>query len=150
MYISVLTDPSILLFTVNLHTQTTTFSLTLITPSSTNLGWLGHFTTGLTPLSATPRISRKRKTISTNRWEIADIRTGLSPKLIKPSNNFNHHNWTRMITLLSKLVKWLPYIAGVSERLKNSYKSFGISTAFKPIYTLRGKLVHVKDRPPKG
>ena len=43
----------------------------------------------------------------------------------------------------------IPYIAGVSERLKNSYKSFGISTAFKPINTLRGKLVQVKDKPPK-
>ena len=43
----------------------------------------------------------------------------------------------------------IPYIAGVSERLKNSYKSFGISTAFKPINTLRGKVVHVKDKPPK-
>ena len=66
---------------------------------------IGHFTTGLTPLSATPRTSRKRKTISTNRWEIADIRTGLSPKLIKPGNNLNHHNPTRMIILLSKLFK---------------------------------------------
>jgi len=43
----------------------------------------------------------------------------------------------------------IPYIAGLSERLKNSYKSFGISTSFKPTNTLRGKLVHVKDKPPK-
>ena len=43
----------------------------------------------------------------------------------------------------------IPYIAGGSERLKNSYKSFGISTAFKLINTLRGKLAHVEDKPPK-
>ena len=40
----------------------------------------------------------------------------------------------------------IPFIEGVSERLKNSYKSFGISTSFKPINTL---LVHVKDKSPK-
>ena len=43
----------------------------------------------------------------------------------------------------------IPYITGVSEWLKNSYKSFGISTAFLIINTLWGKLVHVKDKPPK-
>lgn len=43
----------------------------------------------------------------------------------------------------------IPYVAGVSERLKNTFKSFGISTSFKPANTLRAKLVHVKDKPPR-
>ena len=33
--------------------------------------------------------------------------------------------------------------------LKKSLKSYGISTSFKPINTLRGKLVHVKDKQAK-
>ncbi|XP_072042909.1 uncharacterized protein [Amphiura filiformis] len=43
----------------------------------------------------------------------------------------------------------IPYCAGVSERVKNIYKLFGITTAFKPVNKLRGKLVHVKDKPPR-
>ena len=44
----------------------------------------------------------------------------------------------------------IPYIAGLSERIKNSYKSFGIATSFKPSNTLRGKLVHVIKTPNQG
>ena len=43
----------------------------------------------------------------------------------------------------------IPYVAGLSERLKNTFKSHGISTCFKPTNTLRSKLVHVKDKQPK-
>ncbi|XP_072041173.1 uncharacterized protein [Amphiura filiformis] len=43
----------------------------------------------------------------------------------------------------------IPYISGISERVKNHFKSFGISTSFKPVNTLRGKLVNVKDKQPK-
>ncbi|XP_072028434.1 uncharacterized protein [Amphiura filiformis] len=43
----------------------------------------------------------------------------------------------------------IPYCAGVSERVKNIYKLFGITTTFKPVNKLRGKLVHVKDKPPR-
>ncbi|XP_038055844.1 uncharacterized protein LOC119727843 [Patiria miniata] len=43
----------------------------------------------------------------------------------------------------------IPYIAGLSERIKNSFKSRGIATCFKPCNTLRGKVVQVKDRQPK-
>ena len=142
-------EPLILLYTVNSRTQTTSFSLTLITPLSTNLGWSGHFTTELTLVLATPRILRKRKTTSTNRWEIADIRTGLSPKLTKPSNNLNHHNRTRMIILLFKLVMRLFLTSQVSPKVLRTLTSpLVFSTAFKPINTLRGKLVHVKVTPP--
>ncbi|XP_072041394.1 uncharacterized protein [Amphiura filiformis] len=43
----------------------------------------------------------------------------------------------------------IPYISGISERVKNHFKSFGISTSFKPVNTLRGKPVNVKDKQPK-
>ncbi|XP_072014754.1 uncharacterized protein [Amphiura filiformis] len=52
----------------------------------------------------------------------------------------NHDNRTQVT---------IPYIAGLSERLKNSFKSFGITTCFKPTNILRGKLVHVKDKTPR-
>ncbi|XP_072048557.1 uncharacterized protein [Amphiura filiformis] len=43
----------------------------------------------------------------------------------------------------------IPYISGISGRVKNHFKSFGITTSFKPVNTLRGKLVNVKDKQPK-
>ena len=43
----------------------------------------------------------------------------------------------------------IPYVAGLSERLKNTYKTFGITTSYKPSNTLRSKLVNVKDKQPK-
>ena len=49
----------------------------------------------------------------------------------------------------SKTRVTLPYIAGISERVKNHLKTFGITTSFKPTNLLRGKVVHVKDKPPK-
>ena len=48
-----------------------------------------------------------------------------------------------------KILITIPYCAGVSERVKNIYKLFDISTGFKPVNKLRGQLVHVKDKPPK-
>ena len=41
------------------------------------------------------------------------------------------------------------YVAGVAERIKNVLKSYNISTTFKPIGTLRSKLVKVKDKMPR-
>ena len=43
-----------------------------------------------------------------------------------------------------------PYVAGLSEKLKNVFKSHGISSSYKPRNTLRQKLVKVKDRVPKA
>ena len=43
----------------------------------------------------------------------------------------------------------IPYVACTSERIKKNFKSYGISSSFKPINTLRGKLVHVKDKQAK-
>ena len=43
----------------------------------------------------------------------------------------------------------IPYCAGVSERVKNTFKTYGISACFKPVNKLRNRLVHVKDKPPR-
>ena len=43
----------------------------------------------------------------------------------------------------------IPYFEGVSDRIKNIFRAFGVSTVFKPVNTLREKLVNVKDRTPK-
>ena len=47
------------------------------------------------------------------------------------------------------VVAMIPYVAGVSERIKNSLKTHSINTIFKPIEKLRGKLVRLKDRTPR-
>ena len=43
----------------------------------------------------------------------------------------------------------IPYCAGPSERVKNTFKSNGISACFKPVNKLHSRLVHVKDKPPR-
>ena len=43
----------------------------------------------------------------------------------------------------------ISYCAGLSERVKNTFKSCGISVCFKPVNKLRSRLVHVKDKPPR-
>lgn len=45
-----------------------------------------------------------------------------------------------------KALAKIPYVAGVAERIKNASKSHKISTTFKPIGTLRSKLVKVMPR----
>ncbi|XP_066296168.1 uncharacterized protein [Branchiostoma lanceolatum] len=40
----------------------------------------------------------------------------------------------------------IPYIQGVSEKLRRILQDFNIATSFKPYSTLRQKLVHPKDR----
>ena len=44
----------------------------------------------------------------------------------------------------------IPYIKGVSEKLRRILQDFNIGTNFKPYSTLRQKLVHPKDRVHKG
>ncbi|KAI8499468.1 WD repeat-containing protein 11 [Branchiostoma belcheri] len=44
----------------------------------------------------------------------------------------------------------IPYVQGVSEKLRWIFQNFNIATNFKPHSTLRQRLVHPKDRPHKG
>ncbi len=43
----------------------------------------------------------------------------------------------------------LPYIEGISEKMRRVFEEYGISSSFKPFNTIRQKLVHPKDRTPK-
>ena len=43
----------------------------------------------------------------------------------------------------------IPYVAGLSERIKKAMKTHGIRTSFKPHSKLYNQLVHVKDKTPK-
>ena len=46
----------------------------------------------------------------------------------------------------SKARVTIPYSAGLSEKIKNMYKSFGIASLYKPVNNLQSKLVYVKDK----
>ncbi len=43
----------------------------------------------------------------------------------------------------------IPYVPELSEKLKKSFKAFGVQVCFKPCNTIRQKLVHPKDKPDK-
>ena len=43
----------------------------------------------------------------------------------------------------------IPYVSGVSNNIKSTFRNFGIVTSFKPYNTLRQKLVNVKEKPDK-
>ena len=43
----------------------------------------------------------------------------------------------------------IPYVQGLSERVKKTLKPYGITTYFKPCNKLRQKLVNIKDKQPK-
>ena len=51
-------------------------------------------------------------------------------------------------TTRNKTLAVIPYISGISDRIKKIYKKHGINTCFKPSNTLRSKLVKVKDKTP--
>ncbi|PIK58714.1 hypothetical protein BSL78_04397 [Apostichopus japonicus] len=67
----------------------------------------------------------------------------------KPDTNQCSTNANPDSELTTKTLITIPYCLGVSERVKNVYKLFGIVTAFKPTNKLLGKLVHVKDKTPR-
>ena len=49
-----------------------------------------------------------------------------------------------------KIFTTLPYVEGLSEKLKRAFASAGVSTSFKPLTTLRKVLVSPKDKTALG
>ena len=49
----------------------------------------------------------------------------------------------------AKVSVGIPYVQGLSERVKKTLKPYGVTTYFKPYNKLRQKLVNVKDKQPK-
>ena len=47
-----------------------------------------------------------------------------------------------------RIYSTIPYIEGISDRIRRAYKKAGVSASFRPYKTLRQLLVAPKDKPP--
>ncbi|KAI8485573.1 hypothetical protein Bbelb_367670 [Branchiostoma belcheri] len=71
-------------------------------------------------------------------------------KALKPSDLSKKTQKCKPLTNKNKANITIPYVQGVSEKLRRIFQNFNIATNFKPHSTLRQRLVHPKDRPHKG
>ncbi|CAH1261457.1 SLC29A2 [Branchiostoma lanceolatum] len=71
-------------------------------------------------------------------------------KALKPSDKSKKTPKCTPLTNRNKANITIPYVQGVSEKLRRIFQNFNIATNFKPQSTLRQRLVHPKDRPRKG
>ncbi|KAI8493425.1 hypothetical protein Bbelb_288220 [Branchiostoma belcheri] len=71
-------------------------------------------------------------------------------KALKPSDQSKKTQKCKPLTNKNKANITIPYVQGVSEKLRRIFQNFNIATNFKPHSTLRQRLVHPKDRPYKG
>ncbi|KAI8510912.1 hypothetical protein Bbelb_118280 [Branchiostoma belcheri] len=71
-------------------------------------------------------------------------------KALKPSDQSKKIQKCKPLTNKNKANITIPYVQGVSEKLRRIFQNFNIATNFKPHSTLRQRLVHPKDRPHKG
>ncbi|KAI8483137.1 hypothetical protein Bbelb_391560 [Branchiostoma belcheri] len=71
-------------------------------------------------------------------------------KALKPSDQSKKTHKCKPLTNKNKANITIPYVQGVSEKLRRIFQNFNIATNFKPHSTLRQRLVHPKDRPHKG
>ncbi|KAI8516405.1 hypothetical protein Bbelb_049860 [Branchiostoma belcheri] len=71
-------------------------------------------------------------------------------KALKPSDQSKKTQKCKPLTKKNKANITIPYVQGVSEKLRRIFQNFNIATNFKPHSTLRQRLVHPKDRPHKG
>ncbi|KAI8501991.1 hypothetical protein Bbelb_204030 [Branchiostoma belcheri] len=69
---------------------------------------------------------------------------------LKPSDQSKKTQKCKPLTNKNKANITIPYVQGVSEKLRRIFQNFNIATYFKPHSTLRQRLVHPKDRPHKG
>ncbi|CAH1268586.1 KLHL9 [Branchiostoma lanceolatum] len=70
-------------------------------------------------------------------------------KALKPSDQSKKTPKCTPLTNRNKANITIPYVQGVSEKLRRIFQNFNIATNFKPQSTLRQRLVHPKDRPRK-
>ncbi len=70
-------------------------------------------------------------------------------KAQKQSDKQTPSNAENRSTNKAKASVGIPYVQGLSERIKKTLKPYGITTFFKPYNKLRQSLVHVKDKKPK-
>ncbi|KAI8493883.1 hypothetical protein Bbelb_282300 [Branchiostoma belcheri] len=69
----------------------------------------------------------------------------------KPSDQSKKTQKCKPVTNKNKVNITIPYVQGVSEKLRRIFQNFNIATNFKPHSTLRQRLVHPdKDRPHKA
>ncbi|KAI8480411.1 hypothetical protein Bbelb_418690 [Branchiostoma belcheri] len=71
-------------------------------------------------------------------------------KALKPSDQSKKTQKCKPLTNKNKINITIPYVQGVSEKLRRIFQNFNIATNFKPHSTLRQRLVHPKDQPHKG
>ncbi|KAI8519660.1 hypothetical protein Bbelb_029170 [Branchiostoma belcheri] len=71
-------------------------------------------------------------------------------KALKPSDKSKKTQKCKPLTNKKKVNITIPYVQGISEKLRRIFQNFNIATNFKPHSTLRQRLVHPKDRPHKG
>ncbi|KAI8482477.1 hypothetical protein Bbelb_397970 [Branchiostoma belcheri] len=71
-------------------------------------------------------------------------------KALRPSDQSKKTQKCKPLTNKNKANITIPYVQGVSEKLRRIFQNFNIATNFKPHSTLRQRLVHPKDRPHKG
>ncbi|KAI8506615.1 hypothetical protein Bbelb_160420 [Branchiostoma belcheri] len=71
-------------------------------------------------------------------------------KALKPSDQSKKTQKCKPLTNKNKANITIPYVQGVSEKLRRIFQNFNIATNFKPHSTLRQRLVHPKDRSHKG
>ncbi|KAI8513882.1 hypothetical protein Bbelb_082060 [Branchiostoma belcheri] len=95
----------------------------------------------------------KRTNIDTSEvpWLNVATKTGLSTKRSNQSSDQSKKTQKcKPLTNKNKANITIPYVQGVSEKLRRIFQNFNIATNFKPHSTLRQRLVHPKDRPHKG
>ncbi|XP_078586425.1 galactosylceramide sulfotransferase-like [Branchiostoma floridae x Branchiostoma japonicum] len=84
-------------------------------------------------------------------WNKCGYRQWSFNKALKPSHESKKPSISKPLDKKKKTVNaTIPYIQGVSEKLRRILQNFNIATNFKPHSTLRQKLVHPKDRVQKG
>ena len=123
----------------NQSTLTTIYSLGHTNRLFTSWEWYSLCNTGQTLSLAIPVKSRKKRTRSkVPIWQVWlpqwAFHKATKPRNKRDSADATHYRSTARVTI--------PYVAGLSKRLKNTFKSFGITALYKPSNTLQLHSAH--------